>query len=117
MTPVTPAGGNAIAAPPALAPDAAIDQTNAPIDDTAESVPDTAATLAEAFSRRAELFLLASQGHQQQLQARLDRMRSDFNAAQEERSEHLREMNALRDMAMEQNKHDDEILKKFIAMI
>jgi hypothetical protein len=88
-----------------------------PLDETADAVPDTASTLAEAFSRRAELLMLATQGHQQALQARLDRMRADFNAAQEERSEHLREMNALRDMAMEQNKHDDEILKKFIAMI
>ena len=44
-------------------------------------------------------------------------MKADFNEAQEERSEMLREMNALRDMAVEQAKKDDEILKKYVAMI
>jgi len=88
-----------------------------PLDDTAESVPDTAATLAEDIARRAEIIMLAHQSLQQDQQAKLDRMRADFNATQEERSEMLREMNALRDMAMEQSKKDDEILKKFIAMI
>ena len=88
-----------------------------PLDETADAAPDTAATLAEAFSKRAEILMLSTQGHQMQLQGRLDRMRAEFNAKQEERSEKLREMNMLRDMAMEQNKHDDEILKKFIAMI
>ena len=114
MTPAIATAGTAPAAPafPIAGADAEI-----PLDDTADTVPDTASTLADALSQRAEMFLLATAGHQQQLQARLDRMRSDFNATQEERSEHLREMNALRDMAMEQNKHDDEILKKFIAMI
>ncbi|MBD5634740.1 MAG: hypothetical protein IAI49_09705 [Candidatus Eremiobacteraeota bacterium] len=116
MTPISGAAeGAAVAAPPALAP--IPDGARLPLDETAESVPDSAATLAEAFSQRAEVLLLATQGHQQALQARLDRMRADFNAAQEERSERLREMNMLRDMAMEQAKHDDEILKKFIAMI
>jgi hypothetical protein len=93
---------------PAVAP--------APCDDTADA-PDTAMTLADEFSQRAEVLMLAQQSHQQELQARLDRMKADFNAAQEERSERMREMNALRDMAVEQEKKDDEILKKFIAMI
>jgi ATP-dependent Clp protease ATP-binding subunit ClpA len=88
-----------------------------PLDDTAETLPDTAITLADEFSKRAEVLLLAQQSHQQDLQARLDRMKADFNAAQEERSEQMREMNALRDMAVEQAKKDDEILKKYIAMI
>lgn len=88
-----------------------------PLDETAESVPDTAITLADEFSKRAELLLLVQQSHQQDLQARLDRMKAEFNAAQEERSERMREMNALRDMAVEQAKKDDEILKKYIAMI
>ena len=88
-----------------------------PLDETAETVPDTAITLADEFSKRAEVLLLAQQSHQQELQARMDRMKADFNAAQEERSEMMREMNALRDMAVEQAKKDDEILKKYIAMI
>jgi hypothetical protein len=86
------------------------------LDDTAESGPDTAATAA-AFSKRAEVALLVQQARQQQVQGRLDRMKADFNQAQEERSEMLREMNALRDMALEQAKKDDEVLKKYIAMI
>ena len=88
-----------------------------PPDDTAETLPDTATTLAAEFSQRAELLMLAAQTQQQVLQARVDRMKADFNAAQEQRSEAMREMNALRDMAIEQEKKDDEILKKFIAMI
>ena len=87
------------------------------VDDTAETTADTASTLAEELARRAELVLVATQSAQQQLQARLDAMRARFNAAQEVRAERLRQMNMLRDMAMEQAKHDDEILKKYIAMI
>jgi hypothetical protein len=116
MTPLAAVAGTA-SDTPATDSVRSRDEAPGPLDDTAESLPDTAATLADDFSHRAEILLLATQGHQQQLQARLDRMRGDFNAKQEERSEKLREMNMLRDMAMEQNKHDDEILKKFIAMI
>jgi len=87
------------------------------IDDASESAPDTAATLAEAFSKHVEVALLAQQARQQESQLRVDRMKAEFNQAQEERSEMLREMNALRDMALEQAKKDDEVLKKYIAMI
>ena len=90
---------------------------NAPLDDTAESVPDTAATLAQEFARRAEVVMLVQQSEQQVMQAKLDRMKADFNAAQEERTEQLREMNTLRDMALAQAKQDDEVLKKYIALI
>jgi hypothetical protein len=89
----------------------------APLDVTADAPADAAATLAERVARRAELLLAAEQSHEQERQLRLDRMRADFNAAQEERSENLREMNALRDMALAQAKKDDEVLKKYIAMI
>jgi hypothetical protein len=95
----------------------AVADRSGPFDSTAETVPDTAITLADEFSRRAEVLLLEQQSHQQVLQARLDKMKADFNATQEERSETMREMNALRDMAVEQAKKDDEILKKYIAMI
>ncbi len=87
-----------------------------PLDDTAD-VPDTVTTLAEQVSRRAQLMLLRQQSIQSDLQLQLDRMRADFNEAQETHSEQLREMNALRDMAVEQGKKDDEVLKKYIAMI
>ncbi len=106
------ATGVATAAPvgSAAAPEPAV------FDELAET-PEAANALADTLARRAELVLLATQGEQQQLQAKLDRMRATFNAAQEVRSERLRQMNMLRDMAMEQAKADDEILKKYIAMI
>ncbi len=113
---VSPAGGPVAAGAANAAPPAASNAA-APLDVTAETMPDTATTLAAEFSKRAELLMLAQQSQQQALQARLDRMKADFNAAQEQRSEALREMNALRDMAVEQEKKDDEILKTFIAMI
>jgi hypothetical protein len=112
MSPLEAAGAVATSASAVLPPPAVT-----PLDDTAESVPDTAASLADVVARRAELLVIAAQSEQQVLQARLDRMRATFNAAQEVRSERLRQMNMLRDMAMEQAKHDDEILKKYIAMI
>jgi hypothetical protein len=97
-------------APPAPEPRAALDET-------AESGLDSADTLAQEFSKRATIALVVQQSHVQELQLRLDRMKADFNESQEERSEMLRESNALRDMALEQSKKDDEVLKKYIAMI
>jgi hypothetical protein len=88
-----------------------------PLDDTAELPQDAVSSLAETVARRSEYFVLATQARQQEQQARLDRMRANFNEAQERRAERMREMNALRDMAIEQSKKDDEILKKYIAMI
>jgi hypothetical protein len=103
------ADGAALASPaPAASP---------PIDDTAETAPDMTVRLAEALSRNAVMLLLAQQTEQQKLQLRLDRIKAHFNASQEEHAEILREMNALRDMALEQAKKDDEVLKKYIAMI
>jgi len=96
------------ALPPAAAP---------PLDATSEGPSDAVNALAEAVSRRTEMLMLAQQSQQAQLQLRLDRMRMQFNAAQEHRAERLREANVLRDMALEQAKKDDEVLKKFIAMI
>jgi hypothetical protein len=87
------------------------------LDDTADSVPDYATTLVEQFARRASVALLAQQADQQQSQLKLDRMKSAFNDAQSLRAELLREANVLRDMAIEQSKKDDEVLKKYIAMI
>lgn len=95
----------------------AADGARVPLDDTADAPVDEISHVAEAVSLRAQVMLLRQQSLQQDLQLRLDRMRADFNGAQEERSEQLREMNALRDMAVEQGKKDDEILKKYIAMI
>ncbi len=88
-----------------------------PFDATAETTPDSAAALSQAAIRRAELFLLATHMRDQEQQARLDRMRSDFDNAQANHAELLRESNVLRDMMLEQMKHEDEIVKKFISWI
>ena len=47
----------------------------------------------------------------------MDRVRKAFDLQEQQRAELLREWNAMRDLAMEQMKHDDEILKKWIALI
>jgi hypothetical protein len=97
--------------------DAAARSANAPLDETADGAVDNATTAAAAIAKRAELLLLAQAQRQQRALFRLDRMRADFNARQEEHSEALREMNVLREMAIEQAKKNDEFLKKYITMI
>ncbi|MGD0473725.1 MAG: hypothetical protein ABSB70_10985 [Candidatus Velthaea sp.] len=47
----------------------------------------------------------------------LERQREEFDFVTRVRAETEREINALRDMAMEQMKQDDELLKKWIALI
>lgn len=47
----------------------------------------------------------------------LERRREEFDFVTRVRAESDREVNVLRDMAMEQMKHDDELLKKWIALI
>jgi hypothetical protein len=49
--------------------------------------------------------------------AALEKQREDFDLVTRVRAETERELNALRDMAMEQMKNDDELLKKWIALI
>lgn len=43
--------------------------------------------------------------------------RMQFDTVLRQRAELDRELNALRDLSMEQVKHDDELLKKWIALI
>lgn len=88
----------------------------APLDVTGETAVD-AESLADVIARRAELMVVKQNEADQESQLRIDRMRAEFDDAQAERAELLREMNVLRDMALEQQKHDDEILKKWIALI
>lgn len=86
------------------------------LDVTADAAPDTEA-LSDAIAQRAELMVVKQNEINEESQLRIDRLRSEFDDAQAERAEILREMNVLRDMALEQQKHDDEILKKWIALI
>lgn len=57
--------------------------------------------------------------HAQEVRAELllQRQRDRFDFETAERTELEREYNSIRDLMVEQMKHDDEILKKFIAMI
>jgi len=115
--PALAAAALAAANEPLPAPGHAASVATAPLDVTAETVPDTAATMESALARRAELLVLARQSLLQDQELKLDAVRDRFNAAQAKRAESLREMNVLRDMALEQAKKDDEVLKKYIAMI
>jgi hypothetical protein len=83
---------------------------------TADGAPDTEA-LSDAIAQRAALMVVKQNEINEESQLRIDHLRSEFDDAQSERAELLREMNVLRDMALEQQKHDDEILKKWIALI
>ncbi len=114
-TPAKP-GGAGVSVADGIGPAGTPSDRN-PFDVTAESAPDSAASLSQAAIRRAELFLLATHMRDQEQQARLDRMRSDFDNAQAKHAELLRESNVLRDMMLEQMKHEDEIVKKFISWI
>jgi hypothetical protein len=100
----------------AVAPAAPASQAE-PLDVTAESTPDTSATLAQDVARRAAQLLVDEHEADAVRQTRLDRLKADFDFDQQERAELLREMNVLREMAMEQQKKDDELLKKWIALI
>jgi hypothetical protein len=86
------------------------------LDVTADGAPDTEA-LSDAIAQRAALMVVKQNEINEESQLRIDHLRSEFDDAQAERAELLREMNVLRDMALEQQKHDDEILKKWIALI
>jgi hypothetical protein len=107
----TPAAASSTAAGPPSSP-APSPAAIAPLDVTAESLPDT-----DALAHRAELMVVKQNEADEEAQLRIDRMRAEFDNAQSERAELMREMNVLRDMALEQQKRDDEVLKKWIALI
>jgi hypothetical protein len=79
--------------------------------------PDLAATIAEDIAQRAELLMAAQRGKADARELAIDTMRTEFDLHEAERAELLREWNLTRDMAMEQMKKDDEIVKKWIALI
>ncbi|MEO6991207.1 MAG: hypothetical protein ABI346_01160 [Candidatus Baltobacteraceae bacterium] len=91
-------------------------------DDAAPAAPaepklDTAESTSDEVARRAERLLVRAHLETEANELQLDRIRKDFDMHEQERAEYVREWNAIRDLAMEQMKHDDEILKKFIALI
>ena len=86
------------------------------LDATAETPAETLGS-ADPAARRAALLMVARRLKDQDRQADIDRIHADFDANAALRAEYQRQMNVLRDMAMEQQKHDDEILKKWISLI
>jgi hypothetical protein len=83
----------------------------------APSSSDIAATIAEEVARRTELVMLAQRKEADASELAIDRMREHFDEREQERAELLREWNVMRDMAMEQMKRDNEIMKKWITLI
>ncbi len=60
--------------------------------------------------------MVAQRGKADAREFEIDRMRTEFDLREQERAEFLREWNVTRDLSMEQLKHDDEIVKKWIAL-
>jgi hypothetical protein len=79
--------------------------------------PDVAASIADEVARRTELVMVAQRKQADADELVMDRVRTQFDLHEQERAEYLREWNAIRDLAMEQMKKDDDILKKWIALI
>jgi hypothetical protein len=75
--------------------------------------PESAETPAEVDARIAALVARATTAEDEAL----ERQREEFDVVTRVRAETEREINALRDMAIEQMKHEDELLKKWIALI
>ena len=78
---------------------------------------DMAETIADEIARRTELLMVAQRGKADAREFQIDRMRTEFDLHEQERAELLREWNVTRDAQMEQMKHDDDIVKKWIALI
>jgi len=79
--------------------------------------PDIAGTIADEVARRTELVMLTQRKEIDASELAMDRMRAHFDEREQERAELLREWNVMRDMAMEQMKRDNEIMKKWITLI
>ncbi len=95
----------------------AVPTSEAAAEAAAQPQPDIAETIADEIARRAELLMVAQRGKADAREFEIDRMRTEFDLREQERAEFLREWNVARDLSMEQLKHDDEIVKKWIALI
>jgi hypothetical protein len=78
-----------------------------------DGAPDAPETQAALNARIAALVARATTPEDEAL----ERQREEFDFVTRVQAESDREINALRDMAMEQMKQDDELLKKWIALI
>jgi hypothetical protein len=87
------------------------------IDDASAAAERRLEQLADAVARRTQLRLLQEKAGDDARQAELDRLAQEFDFAQKERAELLREFNLMRELALEQIKKDDEAVKKWMALV
>ena len=121
MLPAVPRGRRRSGPPRAparrVAPGGGDPGCNQPHDAQPQPSADMAETIADEIARRTELLMVAQRGKADAREFEIDRMRTEFDLHEQERAELLREWNVTRDAAMEQMKHDDDIVKKWIALI
>lgn len=70
--------------------------------------------LQQGMDRAYEYENLILQGQEMAHQTQMQIQSQQFNDVQDEKSEQMREMNTLRDVAMKQRESDDKIVKEFI---
>ncbi len=70
--------------------------------------------ISQQMNRAYELFNLGMQGEELRHQADMQIQSQQFNDVEDEKSEQMREVNSLRDVAMKQREADDKIVKEFI---
>ncbi len=75
---------------------------------------DPAPAISQGMDRAYEYQNLLMQGEQLRHQSAMQVQSQQFNEVQDERSEQMREMNTLRNVAMKQREADDKIVKEFI---
>ena len=80
-----------------------------PASAAAKKDPDAASALTDGMDKE--------QAKQVRLELLLQLQRDRFDFQTEERTELEREYNTMRDMMVAQEKNDDEIVKKYVAMI
>jgi hypothetical protein len=71
----------------------------------------------DALNTATELDTFALNAQQAQFQSQMDWQSNAFNEMMDNRSEHMRESNQLRTLAMEQRKEDNSVTKEFIKSI
>ncbi len=71
----------------------------------------------QGINQQDEAFQLSMYAEQTRHSEQMQLQSNAFDELTDERSENMREVNALRDISLQQRKADNEITKKFIATI
>lgn len=78
------------------------------------SSTDPTLPLTQAMDQAYEMQNLLLQGEEMRHQVAMQEQSQQFNDVEDEKTEQMREMNTLREVAMKQREADDKILKEFI---